>query len=290
MKLGFFKRRKAASTASVLSPSRHIAEPAGGPSSDSAGGIAGRRRGVPFRGEAHEPTRQDWTRTGGGRAWTPATWLAYPTLTHGAGSQYKLAGAYHHRAEIHDAHNRYGGFVMAELRIETEGSFAGAVRAFVNGVQLATIPHQHTLPFQTAVENLGRKGLPATLHVRLEADEYVDVRAFCEPTEREQNEPFLCPQETEEILLFPGVAEELDQGLKSRAKNKKTSRLGRLRLDDGGTWTVMLAEESIGTLTKRRYGRLRQTLEAGFPLDVHVEIRRREGRPLAVSVGFPRDD
>jgi hypothetical protein len=179
---------------------------------------------------------------------------------------------------------------MAELRIETEGSFAGAVRAFVNGVQLATVPHQHTLSFQTAVENLGRKGLPATLHVRLEADEYVDVWAFCEPAEREPNEAFLCPQETEEVLLFPGVAAELDQGLKSRAKNKKASRLGRLQLDADGTWSVTLAGESIGTLAKRRYRRLRQTLEAGFPLDVCVEIRRREGRPLAVSIGFPRDD
>lgn len=286
----FFKRRKAASPATVLSPSRHIAEPADRPSGGSAGGTAGSPRGAPFRGEAHEPTRQDWTRTDGGRPWTPATWLAFPTLTHGAGSQYKLAGAYHHRTEIHDAYMRYGGFVMAELRIETEGSFAGAVRAFVNGVQLATVPHQHTLPFQTAVENLGRKGLPATLHVRLEADEYVDVWAFCEPTEREQDEPFLCPQETEEVLLFPGVAEELDQGLKSRARNKRASRLGRLQLDDGGTWSVTLAGEPIGTLTKRRYRRLQQALEAGFPLDVRVEIRRRDGRPLAVSAGFPRDD
>jgi hypothetical protein len=245
---------------------------------------------VSFRGEAHEPTRQDWTRTSDGRPWTPATWLAYPTLTHGAGSQYKLAGAYHHRAEIHDAYKRYGGFVMAELRIETEGSFAGAVRAFVNGVQLATVPHQHTLPFQTAVENLGRKGLPGTLHVRLVADEYVDVWAFSEPIEREQDEPFLCPQETEEVHLLPGIAEDLDQGLKSRAKNKKASRPGRLQLDDGGNWNVALEGKPIGTLTRRPYRRLRQTLDAGLPLDARVEIRRRESRPLAVSVGFPRDD
>lgn len=288
--MGFFKRRKAASATSTASPSRLLAEPTGRPGGTSPQTTAGGSRGVPFRGEAHEPTRQDWTRTGGGRQWTPATWLAYPTLTHGTGAQYKLAGAYHHRAEIHDAYNRYGGLVIAELRIETEGSFAGAVRAFLNGVQLATVPHQHTLPFQTAVENLGRKGLPATLHARLEADEYVDVWAFCEPAEWEQNEPFLCPQETEEVLLLTGVAEDLDLGLKSRAKNKKASRPARLQLDDGGNWNVMLEEKPIGTLARRPYQRLRQTLDAGFPLDTRVEIRRREGRPLAVSVGVPRDD
>ena len=104
-----------------------------------------------------------------------------------------LPGPTTDRAEIHDAYKRFGGFVMAELRIETEGSFAGAVRAFVNGVQLATVPHEHTLEFQTAVETLGRKGHPATLHVRLEADAYVDVWAFCEPAEWERDEPFFVP-------------------------------------------------------------------------------------------------
>jgi hypothetical protein len=69
-------------------------------------------RGVPFQGEPHEPSRQDWSKTRGGRPWAPATWLAYPTLTHGSGSQNKLAGAYHHRAEIHDAYERFGGFLM----------------------------------------------------------------------------------------------------------------------------------------------------------------------------------
>ena len=251
---------------------------------------AAARRGVPFIGEPHEPSRQDWSNTHAGQPWAPATWLAYPTLTHGAGSQYKLAGAYHHRAEIHEAYRRFGGLVTAELRIETEGSFAGAVRAFVDGVQLATVPHQHTLDFQTAVETLGRKGSPATAHVRLEADQYVDVWAFCEPRAWEQDEPFLCPQETEDVRLGPSIAEELDRSLNSRAKNKKVVRRGQLHLGADGIWSVTLDEKPIGTLNKRPFLRLHQAMDARLPLDAHLDIRRRDGRPLAVSVGVPRDD
>lgn len=288
--MAFLRRHKRDSEPKPSSSQASSTQAAGNPADRETAVSAFGSRGVLFSGEPHEPSRQDWTETNGARPWVPATWLAYPTLTHGSGSQYKLAGAYHHRAEIYETYRRFGGFVTAELRIETEGSFAGAVRAFVDGVQLATVPHQHTLDFQTAVEILGRKGDPATLHVRLEADEYVDVWAFCEPKEWERDEPFLCPQETEDVQLGPGLVEDLDRSLNSRAKNKKSVRRGQLQLGHDGIWNVWLDEKFIGTLSKRPFLRLRQALEAGLPLDAHVEIRRREGRPLAVSIGLPRDD
>ena len=288
--MALFRRHKRDLAARPASPETSSVEAAGSPAGRTGAMSPVGSGRVLFRGEPHEPSRQDWNRTNGACPWAPATWLAYPTLTHGSGGQYKLAGAYHHRAEIHDAYKRFGGFVMAELRIETEGSFAGAVRAFVNGVQLATVPHEHTLEFQTAVETLGRKGRPATLHVRLEADAYVDVWAFCEPAEWERDEPFLCPQETEDVRLASGVAEDLDRDLHSRAKNKKALRRGQLQLNDDGTWSVFVDEKPIGTLSRRQFRRLHQTLDAGLPLDTQVAIRRREGRQLAVSVGFPRDD
>lgn len=138
----------------------------------------------------------------GSRPWESPSWLAYPTLTHGKGTQIKCAGAYYHQHEIRAAVvQMHGSFVMAELRIETEGDYPGAVRVFVGGVQLASIPHDYTLAFQSVVEELGRASRPATLHVRLEADDYVDVWGFCEPKVRAPDEPLLCPQETEFVNL-----------------------------------------------------------------------------------------
>jgi hypothetical protein len=64
----------------------------------------------------------------------------------------------------------------------------------------------------------------------------------------------LCPQKTEDVRLLPGVAEDLDLGLKSRAKNKKVFRRGQLQLDEDGNWQVLLEERPIGTLGNRHSG------------------------------------
>src|SRR5215469_15786099 len=69
-----------------------------------------------------------------------ASWLAYPTLSHGNAGMLKLSGPHYHRTEINAAIRRYGALALAELRVETTGQYAGAVRAFVGGMQVASIP------------------------------------------------------------------------------------------------------------------------------------------------------
>src|SRR5215472_6017975 len=70
-----------------------------------------------------------------------ASWLAYPTLSHGNAGMLKLSGPTYYRAEINAAIRRYGALALAELRVETTGQYAGAVRVFVDARQVASIPH-----------------------------------------------------------------------------------------------------------------------------------------------------
>ncbi|MBO0883530.1 MAG: hypothetical protein J2P17_24985, partial [Mycobacterium sp.] len=54
-----------------------------------------------------------------------ASWLAYPTLTHGDAGMVKFVGGHVHRKEIADVLRRFGPLVLAELRIEQSGPYAG---------------------------------------------------------------------------------------------------------------------------------------------------------------------
>jgi hypothetical protein len=70
-----------------------------------------------------------------------ASWLAWPTLSCGGGGQITTAGVNHHERELRGVAARAGRPVMAELRVETRGRYAGAVRVHVEGTELDSIPH-----------------------------------------------------------------------------------------------------------------------------------------------------
>ena len=108
-----------------------------------------------------------------------ASWLAYPTLSHGNAGMVKLSGPTYYRAEINAAIRRYGALALAELRVETTGQYAGAVRVFVDGRQVASIPRGLESEYREVVESLNREGAAATIHVELESDAYVDVWGLC---------------------------------------------------------------------------------------------------------------
>jgi hypothetical protein len=55
-------------------------------------------------------------------------WAVLPTISHGqTEGQIKLAGPNHYRMNVEGALKLYGSLVMAELRVETIGEYAGAV-------------------------------------------------------------------------------------------------------------------------------------------------------------------
>jgi hypothetical protein len=114
------------------------------------------------------------------------SWLAWPTLSAGGGGQIKTAGVYYHKHDLRKAIARFGSLVMAQLEIELDGQYSGAVRVTAGGMTLGSIPHNVAEEFRDAVEQLHKTGLPATCRANLEADlnddeAYVDVFLWASP-------------------------------------------------------------------------------------------------------------
>lgn len=222
-----------------------------------------------------------------------ASWLAWPTLSTGGGGQIKTAGVYYRKDAVQNAIARFGSLVMAELVIELEGEYAGAVRVKVGGTELGSIPHSLAAEFRDAVEQLHRAGLPATCRAELEAGDggdeaYVDVFLWASPTQRSDDEPFLPPGLGSTVRLDEGQAERLDESLHSRAKSKRIAKVGELVDTDGG-WRVVLDGHPVGTLEPGTYDRLSEARAAGFPLTCRARIIREFGKPLRVAADLPLD-
>ena len=227
----------------------------------------------------------------GGRAVSRpgASWLAYPTLSHGDAGMVKLSGPTYYRPEINAAIRRFGALALAELRVETTGQYAGAVRVFVDGMQVASIPRGLQNEYREVVESLNREGVAATIHVELESGAYVDVWGLCKPERRREGEPLLPTQYREDIDLLDGIASALDESLASRAKEKKVRRNGVLSLGSNGVWSVSEGGRVLGTLKRKPYKRLYEIMGAGLPLDVVVTVHRRPERELVAHVSIPHD-
>jgi hypothetical protein len=217
------------------------------------------------------------------------SWLAYPTLTHGDAGMLKLAGPHHHRSDVANAIRHHGSLVLAELKIEQDGRWAGAVRVFVGAYQVASVPADMQNEYRTVVELLAGQRLPATIHAELELGEYVDVWGLCKPLPRREGEPLLPTQYRQDLQLFDGVAAHLDDSLHSRAKEKKVRRDVTLSLGPGGGWTVFDSESAVGTLPLKPYRRLHEVMAAGLRPDAVLTVHRRPERPLAVHVSIPPD-
>jgi hypothetical protein len=217
------------------------------------------------------------------------SWLAYPTLSHGDAGMVKLSGPTYYRAEIDAAIRCYGALALAELRVEMTGKYVGAVRVFVDGQQVASIPRGLADAYREVVESLNREGIAATIHVELESDDYVDVWGLCKPERSRDGEPLLPTQYREDIDLLDGIASVLDESLNSRAKEKKVRRKGALSLGSNGRWSVSEGGRVLGTLERKPYKRLHEVMDAGLPLDVVVTIHRRPERELIAHVSIPPD-
>lgn len=225
--------------------------------------------------------------------WASSTWLAWPTLSCGGGGQIKAAGVYYHKQALRDVISHAGTLVMAELRIELEGEYAGALRVCVSGVEVGSIPHGLSEEFRDAVEQLHKLRQPATCRAQLEADlvddeAYVDVWLSAGPHPRSEDDPFLPPGSGTEVQLYHGQAERLNDSMRSRAKSKRAIEIGQLTPGNPG-WLVVLHGETIGSLPAGRYSRLDQARSAGFPLTCRIRLVRAPDKPLRVNADFPSD-
>jgi hypothetical protein len=221
--------------------------------------------------------------------WTDASWLAWQTLTYSGSAQIKTAGVKHHEAELRAVAARHGPLVMAELRIEEEGQYAGAVRVYVGGVQLGSIPHGLAQEFRDVTARLAAAGTPTLCRALLDAEPggYVDVWLCGKARERQADDPFLPPTLGERLTLTADVIAYLDDVvLGTRAKSKRVVSNGELVQRAGG-WRVVLDGHDLGSLPGARYLRLDEAQAAGFPVTCQVRILRQPDRPVRVEADFP---
>jgi hypothetical protein len=220
---------------------------------------------------------------------TGPSWLAWQTLTYSGSAQIKTAGVTYHQDEIRSLAARCGRLVMAELRIEEHGKYAGAVRVYVDGTQLGSIPHALAPEFREVIHRLRSAGQPATCRAELDVEqgEYLDVWLSAKPRERATHDPFLPPMLGARLNIPADVVAYLDDVvLGPRAKSKRVVRTAELAQRDD-RWIVVLDGRVLSSLPEPRYRRLQEAQDAGFPLTCQVRILRQPERPLRVEADFP---
>jgi hypothetical protein len=225
------------------------------------------------------------------RPWADASWLAWQTLTYPGSAQFKTAGVTHYEANLRAVASRHGRLVMAELRIEEEGQYAGAVRVHVGGVQLGSIPHGLAQEFRDVIGRLAAEDRPALCRALLDAEPggFVDVWLCGKPKERAENDPFLPPTLGVRMDLTADVVAYLDDVvLGPRAKSKRVVRTGEL-VERDGRWQLVLDGRDLGHLPARRYTRLEEARAAGFPVTCQVRVLRQPDRPVRLEADFPAE-
>jgi hypothetical protein len=197
------------------------------------------------------------------------------------------AGAHIYRAAIQNVLAVHGPLVMAEMRIEESGEYAGAVRVFVAGERIGSVALDQTGAYGSVVRKLNDDGMPTTCRALIEVHEYVNVWLAAKPEPRLADDPFI-PE------LGVGVPVSLNEDgldaaeavLGSRAKNKRVKRV--VELDhDMGEWACVLDQLPIGELPHSSYRYLDAATLAGKPLTARLSVVRQEGHPVRVSVQFP---
>jgi|GEM_PF-1345512 hypothetical protein len=216
----------------------------------------------------------------------PPTWLAWPTLK-SAPTQTKTAGVFYHQDDLKKCLKAFGPLVMAELRIEMKGEYAGAVRVFVDGKMLGSLPAGMADDFRPVIAALHESGQLATCRALLEvARENFDVWLSVQPENRPDDDPFLTPFSSVSVTLYEGQAEALEASLNSKAKTKKVTRLGQLAQSEG-CWLVAVDGVWLGGLERVEYPLLDQAQQAGLPLTCNVRLARKPDAPFSVEVDMP---
>lgn len=216
-----------------------------------------------------------------------ASWLAWPTLRIGGG-QLKTAGVHAHADQVRSAYRQYGSLVMAQLRLEESGQFAGAVQVLVAGVPVGHVGSGLAEKFRPVATELAAAGLPATCRAQVDVAEYLDVWLDARPERRVEADPFLPPMSPYYTTLSDGMATSLDAGLNSKAKNKRVVTTAEV-VPVATEWVLRYGGEVIGAVNEPPVTRLQQAAAAGMPLTCQLRILREEGRPLRVMADLPGD-
>ena len=218
---------------------------------------------------------------------TPATWLAWPTLSEASFGP-EATGTLHHVGELEWVINRWGDLFTAELVGERTGPYADAVRLVVDGKEVGSVPHGVSDKYRPVVEALNAQGLAATCRISADRGELAPwLLILGRPAIRQNDAPFLPPSGPGDfVVLSSGEMERLDSALASRAKTKHVGRTVSLALESGGLG-VWLDGLRVGSLAGE-YPRVQDAERERFPLTCHAMLRRDPGRGFRLQAFVPR--
>lgn len=234
-------------------------------------------------------------------------WLQRPTLHRGRGA-IDLHGAKYYGPAIEAAFSKWGALVFAELRIETRGQYAGAVRVFVDDQQIGSVSSAESAEVRDIVAAINADGMAATAHATIStpfrqtttiqahgfevdltmssnSSHGASLLASC--ARAQPDDPLFPLVEDVLVDLLVGMDVALDESLDSRAKTKWRERDVELRLDATGLWQVWDQGRQIGHLPDRSWSRLKRIRDHGYPTVAPMRVTRRPGGYLRVAVTTP---
>lgn len=233
------------------------------------------------------------------------SWLAWTTLAEGHmllrvhGSSFHqdtlqmLGGGAHPREPRHP-------LIMATLRVETTGEYAGAVRVFVGDREVGSIPTDAAAAYRAVVEEVEATNRPATCRGRViggglshEADFWLsfgfELLQPTKPRARTDHDPFLPATGFFRVQLDEGQEQRMDEMLHSKAKSKNLDISVHLRFEPPAC-RVEVVGVAVGALDcdARELTLIEEAVAAGFPPTAWARIARKRDRPTTLIVEAPR--
>ena len=205
----------------------------------------------------------------------PGSWLQIPTLADRHGDLALIAGSGFYREAVLRAIEKFGVLATADLRIQEDGQYAGAVRVYVDGQDVGAVASKLADPYRDVIRQLNDEGLPCTCHVRLEAEPdgdkiWVRVKLCGLPERRPAAAPFLpsIGDPAEVWLSEEGHSYITRIKPKLSATNPVVATLAHV---SGSVWSVTIDRHEVGELHLRSRGAwLLEADEAGMPLTAHL--------------------
>jgi hypothetical protein len=190
--------------------------------------------------------------------------------------------------DVNAAIAKWGRLVTVCYEVETQGEHRGrAVGCWVGKYQVGTVESGREDEYRRFIESMAAEGLQATSRARFDRST-TSPRLWMvgEPERRPADAPFLPPLTEADVELHDEEAIHLDGLFQSKGKRRTAQRVGQLTNADGRTW-LWLDGVLIGVLVGTQRAYVDHVLGAGLPATCSATIKRRSGRPLAVSVDVP---
>ena len=233
-------------------------------------------------------------------------WMTTPTLAESSG-ELPLSGVSFYQAAIlaaaegRRAEGPNTALVCAQFDIVTDGQYSGAVRAYIGGQEVGSIPHGSVETIRPTIAGLLDSGRPAICRAVIygggrnrEGTDWLNfgvgvLADITNPGSAHPGSPFLPPVHYIRVGIELATAKQLDESMHSKAKKKRVVTTGTLRPHAGG-WQLELDGAIVGRLEpafQTELDAVYQASYAGAPLTCYVRLVREVGAVFQVAVSVP---